>query len=666
MAVMKMVALTLVGPHNEMEEVARQMVLTGGFQPLPIDILVNDRTLRSKVTTETENPYDELLAQVSTVWKVAGERVPEPSAVAVTKDFTISRARMLVEQSSKRLSVWQSRREVLMEEEELMTAAKIFLEALQGLNLSTHELASGSYVIPFFGRISADNLIKLNDSAEEAPILVAELTQSGDSSWVFVITVPSYREATKRLLDAVYFKDFSLSEISQDIAKNIGADDPLAVVEKRIENHRRAIKGLAKAARDMLRERREDYELLYSKLYTMQRVYDLCKGRGEISGMYVLSGWIPEDTLADVRQTIEKDAPMTMLTVENTRDISYSGIRIPTLLRNNRFFRAFQEIVSLYSLPSYGEVDPSPIVAITFTLFFGFMFGDIGHGLMIFLGAHLLVKRGTMRRSFGQVIKIAAVSSMFFGALYGSIFGMEDIIHPLWLSPMHDINKLLTVAICLGVFMISLGLILNMIKQFKAKDFGRLLFDGGGLAGLVMYWTLAALAAIYMTGAAISDTTANYMWAAIGFLLLVMIFKDVLARVLLRQKKHGESAVMNVFEIIHSLLGFVSNTASFVRLAAFALNHVGLSMAVIMLSEMVHNLPGGIVMKGIILVIGNVVIVCLEGLIVFIQTLRLEYYEFFGKFYKGGGSAFKPVSWDKTSPGVRPRKMVDENKPPIA
>lgn len=659
MAVMKMVALTMVGPHSEMEEAARQMVLTGGFQPLPIDILVNDRTLRAKVTTETENPYDELLTKVSAIWKVAGELTPEPSPVTLTRDFTLSRARAAVDEASNRLSVWERRREVLIEEEELMTAAKILLEALAELKLAPGELAGGNYAVPFFGRISGENLEKLADSTEEANIAVAELTQSDASSWVLVITVPGNKETTKKLLDAVYFKEFQLSEIARNIEKHTAEDgDALSVIEKRIANHRRAIKGLAKAAKDMLREQRGDYELLYSKLYTMQRVYDLCKGRGEISGMYLLSGWIPEDTLADVRRTIEKDAPMTMIMVENTQDISYSGIRVPTLLKNNRFFRAFQEIVSLYSLPSYGEIDPSPIVAITFTLFFGFMFGDVGHGLLIFLGAHLMIKKGVIRKSLGQVIKIASISSMVFGVLYGSVFGMEDIIPPLWLSPMHDTNRLLIVAIAVGVLMISLGLILNMVRQYMAKDFGRLLFDGSGLAGLALYWTLAALAAVYMTGSKISESTATVMWAAIGVLLLVMIFKDVLARLLLRQKKHGESAVMNIFEIIHSLLGFVSNTASFVRLAAFALNHVGLSMAVIMLSEMVHNLPGGIVMKGIILVLGNLLIVCLEGLIVFIQTLRLEYYEFFGKFYRGGGSAFKPVGWDKAK---RPGSVTSKN-----
>ena len=112
---MKMVALTMIGPNAEMEPVARQMVLTGGFQPLPLDILVNDRTLRSKVTTETENPYDELLSKVSSVWKVAGEMIPDPSPVTLTRDFTLTNARELVQRASKRLEIWDKRRAVLVE-----------------------------------------------------------------------------------------------------------------------------------------------------------------------------------------------------------------------------------------------------------------------------------------------------------------------------------------------------------------------------------------------------------------------------------------------------------------------------------------------------------------------------------------------------------------------
>ena len=286
----------------------------------------------------------------------------------------------------------------------------------------------------------------------------------------------------------------------------------------------------------------------------------------------------------------------------------------------------------MYSIPSYGEIDPSPIVAISFILFFGFMFGDVGHGLMIYLASLFMVKSGKMKRSFGFVLKSSAISSMVFGLLYGSVFGLENIIKPLWLSPMHDTNRLIIVAIAIGVFMISLGLFLNMIKQYRDRDYGRLLFDGQGLAGLLLYWSIIAMAAFKMSGTIISPTTSNFLKITILLMIVLMVFRDFLAKTFLKQEGEKESTALLVFEILHSLLSFVSNTASFVRLAAFALNHVGLSVAVLMLSEMVQNLPGGIVMKGIIFIAGNILIVGLEGLIVFIQTLRLQYYEFFSKF----------------------------------
>jgi len=644
MAVMKMVALTMIGPDSEMGFVAREMVLTGEFQPLPLDVLVNDRELRSKITTSTENPYDELLSKVTSIWKVAGGTIPESSPVNIGKEFTLNNARYKVDQISKRLEVWDERRRNLQEEEEVFSAAKILLETLKDTEFTPADLIDSDFVVAFFGRIINENYQRLADSSNGSLIAINELATMKGNKWLLILTTPDYEESTKKLLNAVSFKEFSLSEISQQLE----GDDPFSLLDRRLDGHKKAIKGLERVARDALHEHRDDYKLLYSQLYTMQRVYDVCKGRGEISGMFLLSGWIPADTLESVKITVEKEAPMTTIIVEETEELERSGIIVPTLLKNNFLFRSFQDIVAMYSLPAYGEIDPSPIIAISFVLFFGFMFGDVGHGLMIFLAAYFMVKNGMMTRSFGQVVKSSAVSSMIFGVLYGSVFGLEDIIKPLWLSPMRDTNLLIVIAICMGFFMISFGLILNMIKQFKNKDFGRLLFDGQGLAGLILYWSLGALAAIKITGTEISNMTANILLVGILLMIVLMIFRNLLASTLLRQKSDGESTVLNLFGIMHSLLSFLSNTASFVRLAAFALNHVGLSIAVIMLADMVHNLPGGIVMKGIILLLGNIVIVCLEGLIVFIQTLRLHYYEFFSKFYDGGGTAFKPVGWKKS------------------
>ena len=645
MAVMKMIALTMVGPHEEMEPVARQMVLSGGFQPIPLDFLVDDRKIRSKITTESDNPYDDLLSRMATVWKVAGERLPEPMPIKLDSGFNLVTAKATVESTTKKLETWSERHDILVDELESLEATKKYVEALTSLNMKPSELAEARFVRPHFGKLSPDNFTRLRESTMDAPLLPVELSRSQDNVWVMIFTVPGFREGAKKIMDAVYFKEYSLEEIAQKLSR----EDPLSQVARAIDFRRKAIDGLEKAAKNILGENRDELEKLYSKLYTMQRVYDLLKGRGEISGMYVLSGWIPEDTYIRIKESIASDAPRSSIITEEVKDIPYSGVRIPTMLRNNRLVRAFQDVVAMYSVPSYGEVDPSPFVAVTFILFFGFMFGDVGHGALLYLGAYYLGKKRILSASLAYVMKCASCSSAVFGVLYGSVMGVEGLIPALWLSPMHDTGKLFAVAIIAGVVMISAGMILNMIMRYRQRDFGRLLFDGQGLAGLFVYW--GAAAAIYVSVMGVDlPFSISYVWYAIIAVLLITIFRDTLARTILHEHVEKESATLQVFEVLHNLMNYFTNTASFVRLAAFALNHVALSFAVMLISNMMVHLPAGFALKILVLILGNLFIVGLEGLIVFIQVLRLEYYEFFSKFYRGGGNVFNPVTWKKTSP----------------
>ncbi|MDR1515783.1 MAG: ATPase [Synergistaceae bacterium] len=641
MAILKMAALTMVGPHDEMEPVARQMVLSGGFQPLPLDYLVNDRSLRARITTESDNPYDDLLNRMTALWKIAGEPIPDPNPIALGEDFNLQEARHTVDQTTGKLGIWENRREILTEELEMLEAARIYIKALANLNMKPNELAAARFAIAHFGRMSRENFVRLNESTPDAPILGVELFDSGGAVWVLVFTIPSYEESAKKILNAVYFKGFSL----KDIAEHFSKDDPLGQIEHSIELHKRSIKGLEDAALNILKNNRHEYEELFSRLYTMQRVYDLCKGRGEVCGMYILSGWIPEDTYETVKKTIERDAPLTTIVVEQVSDIPFTGIRVPTLLRNSKLVQAFQSIVAMYSVPSYGEVDPAPFVAFTFILFFGFMFGDVGHAILLFTAATYFGKKGILNKPLAYVMKCASCSAFVFGLLYGSVMGIEGFFFkPIWLSPMHNTGLLFSIAIITGVVMISTGMILNMISRYRERDFGRLLFDGQGLAGLLVYWGAAGAICI-----SIFDLTlpfsVSYLWYAIAALVVLTLFRDTLARMLLHQKVEEESATLKVFEVLHNLMNYFTNTASFVRLAAFALNHVALSMAVLILAGMLERLPGGLILKALLFVAGNIFIVCLEGLIVFIQVLRLEYYEFFSKFYRGGGNVFKPVTW---------------------
>jgi V/A-type H+-transporting ATPase subunit I len=250
-------------------------------------------------------------------------------------------------------------------------------------------------------------------------------------------------------------------------------------------------------------------------------------------------------------------------------------------------------------------------------------------------------------------MKVAGAASIGFGFLYGSVFGSEELVHPMWLSPMKDVNTLLPVSIGVGILFLTLGICFRIQNAARKGEWGEVLFSPEGFTGLLFYW-FAVTQAVAVSGSPDLAFDTNVFVTIMVILLAIMIFGNGLAKYFFHGESVDEGGAIHAFSIVHAMLNFISNTASFVRLAAFALNHVGLSGAVFMLAQMVENAPGGRLYHAFVLVLGQALIVGLEGLIVFIQTLRLEYYEFFGKFYHGGGREFQPVLWtrpEKTAQG---------------
>ena len=274
---------------------------------------------------------------------------------------------------------------------------------------------------------------------------------------------------------------------------------------------------------------------------------------------------------------------------------------------------------------------------------FGFMFGDIGQGAVIALLGLFLYKSKKM--PLGGVMIYVGISSVVFGFVYGSIFGSEEILPPLWISPLHGkdtINTLLYVAVGYGVFINIVTIIANMINNFRMQKWGKLFFDKNGLAGLMFYGGLTIV---------VSYSLITGVMAMSGLVLIIVVvlptlmifFKEPLDNLIMKRSKilpheKGIFIVEAFFDLFETLLSFFSGTVSFARVGAFALNHVGLSLAVWTLFNMTKG-AGGI----LIVIIGNLITIGLEGLIVGIQCMRLEYYEMFGRFYIGEGREFKPV-----------------------
>jgi V/A-type H+/Na+-transporting ATPase subunit I len=370
---------------------------------------------------------------------------------------------------------------------------------------------------------------------------------------------------------------------------------------------------------------------------------------GKVDSSYLVSGWIPASLVDQLKVALAQElgdrAEVEVLSPEAIPGAREGVLKIPILFNNPYLLRPFERLTTAYGTPSYGEVEPTAFLAVSFLLMFGLMFGDVGQGAVLFLMGYVIFRRFFRYTDYGIILMECGVSSVIFGFLYGSVFGVEDLLPALWFSPMQDIAYFLKIAILFGVGAISLGLILSFINALRLKT-PRL--PGAGLLAALIYWVLAGLGVRYLlTGALVWD-----YWVAAGVagVTVVMVGIYILQRLWLAPPQAenvtdgaGVRLLEGIIEVVDGTIRFVANTISFIRIAAFALAHAGLFIAVFSLADTLNRMGGGGAVYWLTIVLGNVVIILLEGLVVSIQIVRLEYYEFMSKFFHGGGEPFKPL-----------------------
>ena len=322
----------------------------------------------------------------------------------------------------------------------------------------------------------------------------------------------------------------------------------------------------------------------------------------------------------------------------------------PTKLKNPKIFKPFEMFIRMYGLPNYQEFDPTIFVAITYSIIFGAMFGDVGQGLCLFVGGMLLYK--FKKLNLAAIVGSCGIFSTIFGFCFGSVFGFEDVIEPLWLRPTEamttlpfigNLNTVFVVAVALGMGLVLLMMVFHIINSLRAKELGEALFDTNGVAGLVFYGAVAAVVVLFMTGHSLPAGIVLVVMFAVP--LLVIACKEPLTNKLNKKKElieggKGMFVVQAFFEMFEVLLSYFSNTLSFVRIGAFAVSHAAMMQVVLMLAGAENGGTPNI----IVIIVGNLVVCGMEGLIVGIQGLRLQYYEFFSRFYKGDGREFTPYA----------------------
>lgn len=293
------------------------------------------------------------------------------------------------------------------------------------------------------------------------------------------------------------------------------------------------------------------------------------------------------------------------------------GRTAPSISVNPRWARPFELFAGLVGTPGRNEADPSVLVAMIAPLLFGYMFGDVGHGAVLVVAGVLLRKRFA-----GTALLIWGGSwAMFFGLLFGAVFSREDLIPALWLHPIVNPLPVLLVPLGGGAALLLLSMLLNGLEHAWARRFGEWLLTQSGLA----------IALVAAAAAIVQPAWWPFVAAVLALQYLGIAFEN---------RRLGPVALVGALgELLEALMQLVVNTLSFIRVGAFALAHAGLSLAVISLADSTSSMLA----YGLIMVIGNALIIAIEGLVASIQTTRLVLFEFFNRFLTAGGRAFRPL-----------------------
>ncbi len=290
--------------------------------------------------------------------------------------------------------------------------------------------------------------------------------------------------------------------------------------------------------------------------------------------------------------------------------------KAPMLLSNPRWVQPFEIFSRALGMPSSSEADPSVLLAIVVPLLFGYMFGDVGQGLVLAAAGWFLRKRFPITR----LLLVGGLSAAAFGCLFGGVFGLHSVLPALWLHPLDEPLPVLLAPLFGGAVLLTLGLGLNALESLWRGQWRTWLLTDAAL--IVVY---VGLLAAFVTPISAFVAASGALYFCIGHAL---------------HAKRFSAAFSAIGELLEKTLQILINTLSFARVGAFALAHAGLSSAIVALMDAADN----IVAKALVLVIGNVIVIVLEVMVVSIQTTRLVLFEFFTRFMQAKGRAFRPLS----------------------
>ncbi len=590
-------------------------------------------------TTAGENPYSAILQSVKELAEEFKFDIESYSAKGKSTGIDIDEDELgeyVVSVGGKVDELNTKRKELLDQLKECEEGISKFSH-FEGLEIPIDELLSSEFVATRFGRMPKENAEKLELAYSDNPyVLYIPCTVQGEDSWGAYVAPRDRADEVDRIFSALHFERMWIPGAVGSI------DDIIGNLKKNEEIITASIKECDEKIKEIFSNEENRLKAIYAMLQSKNTVFEVRKYAFILENSFYMVGWVPAKK---ANALVSKLTAFKGVEAEVYDPEDVPEHEPPVRLKNWKFNRPYEYYVNMYGLPNYYDMDITFFVAIVYTFVFGVMFGDVGQGLVLAIGGFLAYK--LMKIELGKILVPCGIASTIGGFVFGSVFGFEEALDPLYhaiglnskpVDVMSSVNGILVFAIGIGVVLVIAAMILHTVISIKRKQIGEALFSENGIAGIIFYCCGASAIYAFMGG---PKLIPNAVLIPLMLVMFAILFcKEILIGLVDHHKNWKPDSIsdfvlQNLFECLEYVLSYFSNTLSFLRVGAFVIVHASMMMVVFTLAGDTSSV------KGIIVVIlGNIVVIALEGLLTGIQSLRLVFYEMFSRFHKGGGKPF--------------------------
>jgi len=483
--------------------------------------------------------------------------------------------------------------------------------------------------------------------AEYMPLDINIVSSSKEQTCIFILCTKDNKD---RVFEALRGMDFILPSITTDIS-------PAEQLSKLKDQFELSELNINAAVEEIMSYVKDREDLYFLQDYDAMRIekYDVIGQLLQSNNVFIVTGFIPKKDGEAIKDELTSSFDLVVeLTEPRKKD------DVPILYKNNGFSEPLEGTVSSYSPPGKGEMDPTMVMSLFYYLLFGLMLSDAGYGFLIAIGCGLaLFKfRGTMERSMKNTLKMymyCGIATVFWGIVFGSYFGdifdivgstffeVTDlpVIPPLWFFPVEKPMLMLTFSMGFGIVHLLTGLAMSGYQMAMKKDYKGIIYDVGLwfvllISGIVLLLSMKMVTDILGINVTMSDRVIDIATILFGLSAIAIILTNG------RESKNPFKRILKGLYALYGISGYLSDVLSYSRLLA-----LGLATGVIgsVINQMAAMTAGGLlgpIIFTIIVIMGHALNLGINALGAYVHTNRLQYVEFFGKFYEGGGSVFKP------------------------